>query len=680
MASQKPWYEIKAKGAQPNAALQSSAEIYIYGDIGDSWDENSITAANFVRDLQLLNVQDIVLRINSLGGSVGDGLAIYNALKRHPAGIDVQVDGLAVSCASLIAMAGDTITMAENALMMIHAPWGGCYGNAAEMRDLADMLDKWAQAMATSYAAKTGKPADEMLALLTDGQDHWFTAAEAVAAGFADQSGPAMEISAKFDFTRFNNPAAAAAFTKEKTMPHAQTAAPVAAAPIQPAAAAPAAPVIAAGRSTEQNKEVMAMFKPFLNRDGVSALEKDVLANLSITVEAASTALLTHLGKNAEPATPQGAAPRVEMGADGRERFCADASTALTVRAGLDKEAIKTIKANPMRGHKLLDIARACLERAGVNMGGMSQMQIVAAAFTQSTSDFPVILENTMNKTLQAAYALQADTWRRFCAIGSVSDFRANNRYRAGSLSNLDALNELGEFKNKTIPDGEKASITASTKGNIINVSRQAIINDDLGAFIGLANAIGRAANRTIEADVYAEFALNSGKGPTMADGHPLFYSTHGNLVDTGSGAVPSVATIDAGRVAMAIQKDVSGNDYLALVPKIWIGPMSLGGSTRVINRSQYDPDTANKLQKPNAVANLFDDVIDTPRLTGNPWYMFANPAECPVFEVAFLDGMQEPYLELQNGFEVDGAQYKVRLDYGIAALDYKGAFCNIGA
>lgn len=686
MASKKPWYEIKARGksSSPQAAAQvGNVEIYIYGDIGDSWDEDSTTAAQFVRDLQLVGASDITLRINSLGGSVGDGLAIYNALKRHPGDIDVQVDGLAVSCASLIAMAGDTVTMAENSLMMIHAPWGATTGNATNLRSTADMLDKFSEAMSASYAAKTGKPAEEMLALLSDGQDHWFAAAEAVAAGFADRCGPAIEINARFDLTRFNNPAVAAAFTKEKTMPQSPSAAPVSAPATQPVVAAAAAPVAAAvvtGRSTEQNREVLAMFAPFAARDGVAALQTNILADLNISVEAASTKLLTHLGKGAESATPQGAAPRIQMGESGAERFRADASAALLVRSGVDKEGAKNIRANPLRGHKLLDIARACCERGGINLTGMGQMEIVAAAFTQSTSDFPILLENTMNKTLQAAYALQADTWTRFCTTGSVSDFRASNRYRVGSLSNLDAINELGEFKNKSIPDGEKASITAGTKGNIINLSRQAIINDDLGAFIGLANAIGRAAKRTINSDVFALLALNAGLGPLMADGKTLFHADHGNLIASGSGAAPSVTTIDAGRVAMGLQKDVSGNDFLDLAPSIWLGPKALGSTARVINGSTFDPDASNKLQRNNPVASLFTDIIDTANMTGTPWHMFADPTQCPVIEVAFLDGMQEPFLELQNGFEVDGAQYKVRLDFGIAAVDYKGAFRNHGA
>ena len=146
------------------------------------------------------------------------------------------------------------------------------------------------------------------------------------------------------------------------------------------------------------------------------------------------------------------------------------------------------------------------------------------------------------------------------------------------------------------------------------------------------------------------------------------------------TGAALSAAALDLDRVAMASQRDPNSNDYLALTPAVLVLPIGLGGQARVINQSQYDPDTANKLQKPNIVNGLFRDIVDTPRMTGTRRYLFADPSEAPVLEVAFLDGNQEPYLEVQDGFDVDGARYKVRLDYGVAGTDYRGAVTNAGA
>lgn len=369
---------------------------------------------------------------------------------------------------------------------------------------------------------------------------------------------------------------------------------------------------------------------------------------------------------------------RVSAGEDQADKTRNAAVNVLLARAQVidptSKQRIVADSANPFRGYSLVDMARSALERAGIRTEGLDKMQLVGRAFTQGASDFPILLESAMHKTLQSAYALAPDTWSRFCARGSVSDFRAHNRYRVGSIGNLDALNEHGEYKNKPIPDGERSPIQADTKGNTINLTRKAIINDDLGAFLGLATAFGRAARRTVEADVYALLASN----PVMPDTFALFSAEHGNLATT-AGA-PSVDTLEAARVLMAKQKDVSGNDFLDLRPSIWLGPLGTGGDARVVVGAQYDPDTPNKLQRPNKVNGLLRDIVDTPRILDTKWYLFADPSEAPVIEVAFLDGQDQPFLDMEEGFSVDGARWKVRLDYGVAAIDYRGAVRNNGS
>jgi ATP-dependent protease ClpP protease subunit len=673
------WYSIKAKG-QPKAA---KAEVLIYGDIGETWWGESITAADFVRDFSEITADEIVVRINSYGGSVSDGIAIYNAIKRHPAHVTIAVDGVAVSIASLIAMAGNTVEIAENALMMIHAPWGVASGNSQQMRDYADLLDTWAEAMASSYMSKSGKSRDEILGLLTDGADHWFTADQAVAEGFADTTTAAQAVAASAVLVaaqcRFQPPqnstipAAAAAHTPEPIMPELTT--PQAANNAPPASNnAPAIDVDAIrAQATKDEAErrngIALAFKPFASREGMAELAAACAADIACTLEMANAKILAKLAEGAEPVNA-GRVPNIMAGQDQRDKRIEAGVNAIRARAGLEKMDPQ----NEFRGLRLLDLARDSLDRASINHRGMDVRAVVAAAFTQGTSDFPILLENTLNKTLQAAYAIAPDTWSRFCKTGSVSDFRANGRYRVGSFGNLDALSELGEFKNKSIPDGEKGSITATTKGNVINISRQAIINDDLAAFVGLADALGRAARRTIEADVYTLLAAN----PTMSDGVALFHATHKNLAAAGTAV--TMAAMEAGRVAMASQLDVSGNDYLDLRPAVWVGPMGYGGDARSVNSAEYDPDTANKLQKPNVVRGLVRDVVDTPRIANNNWYLFADAADAPVLEVAFLDGVSEPYLEQEIGFDVDGTRWKVRLDYGVAAIDWRGAYKNPGA
>lgn len=687
-----PWYSIRAHARAAADDSPKSAEVYIFGDIGESWWEETVTAKQFVKDFAAIDADTITVRINSYGGSVTDGIAIYNAIKRHPAQVTVSIEAAAYSIASLIAMAGDTVEMADNALLMIHAPWGYAVGNSADMRDMADTLDKYAQAMASSYVSKTGMDQADVLALLTDGQDHWYTAQEALDAGFIDSVSSALPIAAsaaipKAALSRYPSAAGrhpalqtaapAASTPMEITMPNTATPQAAAPQPATPEAKQPtAAEILAADKA--RRAAVRAEFAIASKIAGFNAavmepLMRECEDDESCTAELAGKRILAALARDAQPV----GATHVETVEDETDKRRDSIVASLLVRAGVaDAKTRDAARASQHRGAKLLDLARASLDRAGIKYGHMDQMQVVAAAFTQGTGDFTVLLENAMHKALQTAYAVTPDTWSRFCKVGSVSDFRAHGRYRTGSLGNLDTVNELGEFRNKTIPDGEKGSVTIGTRGNIINLSRQAIINDDLGAFIGLAADLGRAGRRTIEAAVYALLAENSGAGPTMGDGQPLFHATHNNIT---TAAAITMAALDLDRVAMASQTDVGGNDFLDLRPAVLLVPLSLGGTARSINEAQYDPDTANKLQKPNIVNGLFRDIVDSPRLTGTRRYLFADPNEAPVLEVAFLDGNQEPFVEQQAGFTVDGTQYKVRLDFGVAAIDYRGAVTNAG-
>jgi hypothetical protein len=321
-------------------------------------------------------------------------------------------------------------------------------------------------------------------------------------------------------------------------------------------------------------------------------------------------------------------------GGDARDKWLRGTSDWLLVRSGMaslvtraaEKRGEK-LRIDPaeFRGMTMVDMARQSLERAGVKTRGLDKMALVAKALSHrgsggmaTTSDFSVLLENVLHKTLLGAYDTTPDTWSQFCDVGSVVDFRPHPQYRTGSFGRLDRVNEAGEFKNKSIDDGEKHSISASTYGNMIGISRQSIVNDDMGAFSRLSTDLGRAARLSIEIDVYALLAENSGLGPTMGDGDTLFHADHGNI---GTDSTIGVAALDADRVLMAQQRDPSSNEYLDLRPTILLVPIGLGGQARVINESQYDVDpvttnATNKFMVPNRVVGLFRTIVDTPRLS----------------------------------------------------------------
>jgi HK97 family phage prohead protease len=380
---------------------------------------------------------------------------------------------------------------------------------------------------------------------------------------------------------------------------------------------------------------------------------------------------------------------RVEGGEEARDKWLRGAGDWLFVRSATDrlvaehaKKRGETLRIDPgeFRGLGFMDLARQSLERAGVRTAGQDKRAIIGMALTHraggynTTSDFPVLLEGTINRILLAAYATAADTWTQFCATGTVSDFRPHSRVRQGTFGRLDRVNEAGEFRNKPIPDAAQESISAETFGNIISLTRQALVNDDMGAFSRLSTQLGRAAKLSVETDVYAALLQNSGLGPDMADGEPLFDASHANL---GTGSALGVDELAADRVVMAIQMDSSSNDFLDLRPSILLVPIGLEGAAGVINDAEFDPADGTT---PNQSRGMFRTIVGTPRLTGTRRYLFADPADAAVLEVVFLDGQQEPFLESQAGWRIDGVEWKVRLDYGVGAIDTKGAVTNAGA
>ena len=349
-------------------------------------------------------------------------------------------------------------------------------------------------------------------------------------------------------------------------------------------------------------------------RESLTALANTLIAS-GASIEAARKQFLEALG-NASPgplAAGQGCNPTgvsggmrpVVMGLDETDKFRAAAADALLIRAGL----LKNDPTNGLRGMRLSRMAETCAMRAGLDVGtfGQNEMAMVKAAITHTSSDFPVILENVLNKTLLEAYAAAPDTWRQWCDVGSVSDFRDWPRIRLGSFGNLDRVLEGGEYKHKTIPDGTAERVSIDTKGNTVTLSRKSIINDDLGAFVRLGQAMARAAARSMEYDTYTLLTSN----PALdSDSKALFHADHGNYHTSGNAAAITMTSLDAARTAIKLQKDRSGNDYIGIQePFILLCPVAKAGAARTANESEFDPDTANKLQRTNITRGIFSAI-----------------------------------------------------------------------
>lgn len=203
MIIRKHYYSMQAS-AGGKAQPEKSVEILLYEPIGKDFFGDGIGAKDFAEDLKSFgDVKHITLRVNSPGGSIFEGLAIYNALDRHPAEIVGYVDGVAASMASAILMASDKIIMAKNTMLMIHDPHALAIGNSEDMLKMADMLDKTAQSLVSIYQRKCGKTEKEIREKMQ--AETWFTAAEALAFGLCDEISGAGKIAACFDFSKFHN-------------------------------------------------------------------------------------------------------------------------------------------------------------------------------------------------------------------------------------------------------------------------------------------------------------------------------------------------------------------------------------------------------------------------------------------------------------------------------------------
>ena len=677
------WYAIKPMAAAADG--RTSTELMIYGNIGDNWwDSESVTAKQLVADLKAIDTNEIVVRVNSYGGVVSDGIAIFNALRRHPADITVEIDAVAYSIASLIAMAGDVISMADNGLMMLHAPWGISIGNAAEHRKAADTLDKYAEAMASSYIRTGGPDRAQIDAWLTDGEDHYFTASEAKDLGLIDGTTASLDIAASLrdmDLGRFLKPAAPAAANHQpqsEVIPMTTEKKP---------AATPETVVDldtakqqggdAARMELMARNQTLALIKRTSPHAEIHAVCDECLTDVNLSLADAQAKIsAVQQAVNDRDVQPLGGAPIVPQGGSESEKLRVGMSAALASRMKMADDD----RSNEFRGLSLAGLAEKCLVVAGHNVRGMTRSEIASRVLAQhTTSDFPNLLMDAANKKLQAAYSAFPATWRMWCGVGSVSDFKTVNLIRMGSFNSLATIPEGLEYTEGTTAD-EKETLTPVTKGRFISLTRQMIINDDLQGFSRRAMMLGRAAARTVNADAYGILNTNG----NMSDGVALFHSTHANLA--GTGAAPSLATISAGRSAMRKQTPPGTNatdEYLNIMPRSILVPVVLEDTVAQLVNSTTDISKSNSLAK-NPMRDwgpldiVSDPVLDATSTTA--WYLAADPMEAPLVEMHFLDGNEMPYVASEEEFLSDAIRSKVRLDYGYAANDYRGGYKNAGA
>lgn len=647
------WYSIKAKA-------NDTAEISIYDEIG-FW---GVSAASFAQDLKSCgnNLKQINLHIHSPGGDVFDGIAIYNLLKNHPANVTVYIDGLAASMASVIAMAGNEVIMPENAMMMIHKPWGIQGGDAEDMRKYADLLDKVENTLIPAYATKTGKTPEELAEMLS--AETWLNGKECVEQGFADKLAEPLVAMASIksrkleDFEKMPNEIKNMLFKPQGnagTNPASQaTPTPAPTAPVNQSSTVPVdntAQVQA--ELNKRNADIKAVFAQFGSAH--DSLLVECLGDLSITAEQAKDKLLAKLGAGTTPSaavTPYA----------GNGNIVGDSvKQSLLARAGIDKDKADA-KDNAYNAMTLRELARASLVDRGISVSGQNAMSMVGLAFTHSSSDFGQILIDVAHKSLLKGWETAAENFDQFTSNGTLTDFRPAKRVGLGDFGYLPQVGEGEEYTYGTIGD-EGASVALATYGQLFNITRQAILNDDMHLLTKIPEKMGKAARATIAKLV---FALLTGNAKAQ-DGKALFDASHKNTI---TNAVLDLANIDKGIQLMNGFVNARG-EPLAIEPEFMLLPTSMyTRGLQLIKSASVEGADAN-----SGIINPLRDIV-TPvksaRLQAadeKSWYLINKEA----IEVSYLDGIDTPYIEQQNGFTVDGVSTKVRIDAGVNVIDYRG-------
>lgn len=402
----------------------------------------------------------------------------------------------------------------------------------------------------------------------------------------------------------------------------------------------------------------------------------DSLIERGLTADQANLTILTTLAERQANINPSGGA-NVHNKTVEKARSAIEG--AILHRAAPGKHKLEGDAQN-YRGMNLLDMARAAIEMAGGNTRGLDRHSIAKlslniggvhaqrAAGMHSTSDFPLILGNTINRSLRAAYDEVEQTWLPLGRQANFQDFRSRISVALGEASRLERVKEGGEYKYGTLPEiGNE--IKAEKWGKIIALTWEAIINDDLNAFDKIPTALANSARQT-ESDVIWDLFLKDVK---YSDGQNLFSTNHAN-VSASAGPI-NVQTLAAARQAMRQQRGIDKKTFINVTPRYLVVGPSQELAAFQFTSPNYFPVTNGTI---NPTPNTQLIVIVEPRITDDRWYLVGDGAE--TFEYGYLDGEGGLMTDTREGFEVDGLEVKARLVFGAGWVDYRSVYKNAGA
>jgi len=332
-------------------------------------------------------------------------------------------------------------------------------------------------------------------------------------------------------------------------------------------------------------------------------------------------------------------------------------------------------------GKDMVRLVRESLKACGVRgVEDMSNHQAVQMALRSpgyhSSSDFPLILENVITKSIQKGYMEAPRTWEPLARQLTVSDFKQVSRVHLGEASQLEEVLEGGEYKHGKM--GERAEKYSITKyGKMIAVTWEMLVNDDTSSFSTVPMKMGKKA-RDLESDKVWDVLKNNTQ--IMAeDGLALFDAGHSNLNENAASAV-SEATLAAMRTAMRLHKDLDGSSPINIFPS-WIYVPAAREVEAAKLLQTLTPRQSSDVNVFGQLSNFSMQMAVEPRLDGgtNQWYVTADTGQVDMLEVARLAGQEQPNVQSREGFDVDGVEFKIRHLFVAHAIDYRGFQRNDG-
>lgn len=637
----------------------------------------------------------VTVRLNSVGGDTDAGEQI-RAMLAQRGNVTVIVEGYAMSAASLLLMGAADRIMSEGSILMIHEPSTGAWGTADDLRHIADATEIMSNVYAQVYATASGQTLAEVQRMLAE--ETYMGPQEAVALGFADRiAGEATLEPDTISQTMRAQFQAAMSSARQIVMARLPQLNPDAGrqpvpvtAPLAQMQQAPAGVAIMEGAmppevtptnpvapAPDTNAVMMAerqritMIRtsaaPFMAAGRLTEADVQVLVDGGVSQDAAATQMMATMASREPLQTRSQPATIIRDEGETRRTAMEGSIVARLTRAQPEDNARRYMD------YSLVEMA-AEITGARRVPGGFAAREELFRMAAHTTSDFPILMENALNRSLAARYEQALPVYRQLARQRTYMDFRDHISVRAGDFPTLQPVNpDSGEIKGGTFSEAkEKTAVKAY--GVQFSLSRMLLVNDSLDSLSQVLADQGAAVARFEETTFFA-MALGGANadGPTMLETtRQMFNTTEGSKA--AANAAISIASVSLGRAAIQKRKSLDGAD-LGLTPSIL-----LVGPDKLTEAEQF---VASITAATTAAVNPFSGrltPISTPKITGNAWYLFTDLSQVANFEWGLLEGYTAPRLRTENPFGSQGMSLSLEHDFGCGAIDWRAGYKNVGA